>query len=60
MVEQQRRRARVWWLSGLLAVLGAGIAFFAAMGQLTATLTMVALAVIVTVLLGIVLAYADR
>lgn len=59
MAEQQRRRTRIWWLSGILAALGACIAFFAAMEQFTATLVVVAAAVMVTVLLGVALARTD-
>lgn len=59
MVEQRRRRTRIWWLSGALAVLGACIALFAALEYLTATLITVGLGVVVTVLLGMVLAQAD-
>lgn len=60
MAEYQRRRTRIWWLSGILAVLGACIAIFAAMEYLVITLVTVGLAVVVTVLLGAVLAQADR
>lgn len=59
MAEQQRRRTRIWWLSGILAILGAGIALFAALEQLTGTLITVGLGVVVAVLLGKVLAEAD-
>ena len=60
MAEQQRRRTRIWWLSGILAILGAGVAMFAAMGLFVITLVTVALAVIVTILLGWVLSEADE
>lgn len=59
MGEQQRRRASASWLSGLLAVLGMGIAIFAAVEQFTATLVTVAVAVVATVPLGKVLAQRD-
>lgn len=59
MAQQQRKRARIWWLSGLLAALGACIVFFAAMEQFTATLIVVAVAVIVTGLLAIALAKTE-
>lgn len=60
MAEQQRRRTRIWWLSGSLAMFGVGIAIFAALGYFVSTLVTVAAAVIVMVLLGAVLAQADR
>lgn len=60
MTEYQRRRTRIWWLSGILAVLGAGIAIFAALEFFVTTLVTVGLAVVVTVLLGAVLAQADK
>ncbi len=60
MPDQQRRRTRIWWLSGILATLGAGIAMFAAMELFVVTLVTVGLAVIVTILLGSVLAEADK
>ncbi|HJF15419.1 MAG TPA: hypothetical protein K8V32_11570 [Enteractinococcus helveticum] len=60
MPDQQRRRTRIWWLSGILAILGAGIAMFAAMELFVVTLVTVGLAVIVTILLGSVLAEADK
>ena len=60
MAEQQRRRTRIWWLSGILAMLGVGIAIFAALGYFVATLVTVAAAVVVTVLLGAILAQADK
>lgn len=60
MAEQQRRRTRIWWLSGILAMLGVGIAIFAALGHFVSTLVTVAAAVVITVLLGVVLAQADR
>ncbi|OAV61153.1 hypothetical protein [Enteractinococcus helveticum] len=60
MADQQRRRTRIWWLSGILAILGAGIAMFAAMELFVVTLVTVGLAVIVTILLGSVLAEADK
>ena len=60
MTEYQRRRTRIWWLSGILAVLGAGIAIFAALEYFVTTLVTVGLAVVVTVLLGAVLAQADK
>ena len=52
MTEYHRRRTRIWWLSGILAVLGAGIAIFAALEYFVTTLVTVGLAVVVTVLLG--------
>ena len=60
MADQQRRRTRIWWLSGILAILGAGIAMFAAMELYVVTLATVGVAVIVTILLGSVLAEADK
>ena len=60
MTEDQRRRTRIWWLSGILAVLGAGIAIFAALEFFVTTLVTVGLAVVVTILLGAVLAQADK
>ncbi len=60
MTEDQRRRTRIWWLSGILAVLGAGIAIFAALEYFVTTLVTVGFAVVVTVLLGAVLAQADK
>lgn len=60
MADQQRRRTRIWWLSGILAILGAGIAMFAAMELFVVTLATVGVAVIVTILLGSVLAEADK
>lgn len=60
MAEQRDRRTRVWWLSGMLTILGAAIALFAAMEYLIATLIAVGLGVVVTVLLGMVLAQADK
>ncbi|MDR7346253.1 hypothetical protein [Enteractinococcus fodinae] len=60
MTEYQRRRTRIWWLSGILAVLGAGIAIFAALEYFITTLVTVGLAVVVTILLGAVLAQADK
>jgi len=60
MAKHDHRRTSIWWLSGILAILGAGIAIFAAMELLTVTLVVVALAVVVTILLGRVLAQADR
>ena len=60
MADKQRRRTRIWWLSGILAILGAGIAMFAAMELLVVTLVFVGIAVIVTILLGAVLAEADK
>ena len=59
MADQQRRRTRIWWLSGILAILGAGIAMFAALELFAVTLVTVGIAVIVTILLGMVLAEAD-
>jgi|GEM_PF-2946915 len=59
MAEHQRRRTRIWWFSGILATLGAGIAIFAALGLFILTLVTVGIAVVVTVLLGAVLAEAD-
>lgn len=60
MAEQHDRRTRIWWLSGILAILGVGIALFAAMEYFIATLIAVGLSVVVTVLLGMVLAQADK
>lgn len=60
MGEQQRRRASIWWLSGVLAVLGMVIAIFAAVEQFTATLATVAVAVVATVPLVKVLAQTER
>lgn len=60
MADQQRRRTRIWWLSGILAILGAGIAMFAAMELFVVTLATAGVAVIVTILLGSVLAEADK
>lgn len=60
MAEQQRRRTRIWWLSGILAMLGVGIAIFAALEYFVPTLVIVTAAVVVTVLLGAVLAQADK
>ena len=60
MTEDQRRRTRIWWLSGILAVLGAGIAIFAALEYFVTTLVTVGFAVVVPVLLGAVLAQADK
>lgn len=60
MAEQQQRRTRIWWLSGILAILGVCIALFATMEQLTATLIVIGLSAVVTVALGVVLAQADR
>lgn len=60
MAEQQRRRTHIWWLSGSLAMLGVLIAIFAGLEYFILTLTTVALAVIITVLLGAVLARSDR
>lgn len=60
MALQPNRRTRIWWLSGILATLGLLIAIFAALEYLVVTLTIVALAVVVTVALGAVLAQADR
>src|SRR5690625_3436578 len=60
MAEQQRRRTRICWLSGILAALGACIALFAAMQQLNAPLVVVAAAVMVTVLMDVALAKTDR
>ena len=60
MTEDQRRRTRIWWLSGILAVLGACIAIFAALEYFVTTLVTVGLAVVVTILLGAVLAQADK
>lgn len=60
MPKQQRSRARIWWLSGILAGLGACIAVFASQEYFAITMMILALAVIVTVLLGIELAQRDR
>lgn len=60
MAEYHRRRTRIWWLSGILAILGAGIAIFAALEYFVVTLVVVGLAALVTILLGVVLAQADR
>ncbi len=60
MAEPQRRRTRIWWLSGILAILGAGIAMFAALELLMVTLVAVGLALLVTVLLGAALAQSDK
>jgi hypothetical protein len=60
MAEHQQRRTRIWWLSGILAILGAGIAIFASLGYFVATLITVGVAVVVTVLLGAVLSQMDR
>lgn len=60
MGEQQRRRASIWWLSGVLAVLGMVIAIFAAVEQFTATLATVTVAVVATVPLVKVLAQTER
>lgn len=60
MAEQQRRRTRIWWLSGILAALGACITLLAAKEHFTATLATVAAAIVVTILLGAVLAQADK
>lgn len=60
MAEQQRRRTKIWWLSGMLVLFGVCIASFAAMEQFTVTLIAVGLAAVVTVVLGIVLVKADR
>lgn len=60
MPEQQRSRARVWWLSGILAGMGACIAVFASQEYFGLTMMTLSAAVIVTVLLGIELAQRDR
>lgn len=60
MADYQRRRTSIWWLSGILAVLGTCIAIFAALDYFVVTLTTVGLAVVVTILLGAVLAQADQ
>lgn len=60
MAEHQRRRTRIWWLSGILVMLGACIAIFARLEYFVVTLATVAVAVVVTVLLGAVLAQADE
>ena len=59
MADQQRRRTRIWWLSGILTILGAGIAMFAAMELFVVTLVTVGIALLVTILLGATLAEAD-
>ena len=59
MAHQQRRRTRMWWLSGILAILGAGIAMFAAMELFVVTLVTVGVALVVTILLGAALAEMD-
>lgn len=60
MADQQRRRTRIWWLSGILAMLGACIAIFAALEFFVATMAAVAIAAVVTIMLGVVLAEADK
>ena len=60
MAEYHQRRTRIWWLSGILAILGAGIAIFAALEYFVVTLVVVGMAALVTILLGVVLAQADR
>ena len=60
MAEQRHRRTSIWWLSGILAILGAVIALFAALEFLVVTLVAVGLALIATILLGAVLAQLDR
>ena len=60
MAEQHDKRTGIWWLSGVLAILGIGIAVFASMEYFIATLIAVGLSVVVTVLIGMVLAQADK
>ncbi|HEY4536214.1 MAG TPA: hypothetical protein VIG71_09650 [Enteractinococcus sp.] len=60
MAGQQCRRPRIWWLSGILAILGAGIAIFAAMALFIVTLVTVGLALVITILLGATLAGSDQ
>lgn len=59
MAKFRQKWLNSWWLSGLLAALGGLIAIFAGQELMDLTLITLALAVVVTILLGMALSARD-